>query len=135
MEQNNGKAADDMAKLRVWWVPQVPMEAFYIPVNSPEEGRKVMDMLAAYDCFQYNHKVKPDYCNTGGLQQYDSESGEWEDWFYDDGDSYYENEDLDEYCEEKTSCAKELEEDREYLFSQVHFDDVELDDLSFPDLT
>ena len=27
-------------KLRVWWIPQVPMEAFYIPVESVEEGKK-----------------------------------------------------------------------------------------------
>jgi hypothetical protein len=32
-------------KLRVWWIPQVPMEAFYIPVESPEEGQKVMNIL------------------------------------------------------------------------------------------
>lgn len=53
-----------MAKLRVWWIPQVPMEAFYIPVESPEEGQKVMNILATYDCFQYNHNVKPDYANA-----------------------------------------------------------------------
>ena len=62
---------------------------------------KVMDILAAYDCFQYNHKVKPDYCNIGGLQQYDEDTGEWEDWLYDDGESFYESDRLDEYCEEK----------------------------------
>ena len=111
-----------MAKLRVWWVPQVPMESFYIPVSSPEEGRKVMDILAAYDCFQYNHKVKPDYCNIGGLQQYDEDTGEWEDWLYDDGESFYESDSLDEYCEEKSSQAKELEEVNRYLFSQVRFE-------------
>ena len=51
-----------------------------------------MDILAAYDCFQYNHKVKPDYCNIGGLQQYDEDSGEWEDWLYDDGGGAWKNE-------------------------------------------
>jgi len=124
-----------MSKLRVWWVPQVPMESFYIPVRSPEEGMKVMDILAAYDCFQYNHKVKPDYCNIGGLQQYDEDTGEWEDWLYDDGESFYESDRLDEYCEEKTDRADELEEDRECLFKQVHFDYEPLDDISFPDVT
>lgn len=111
-----------MSKLRVWWVPQVPMESFYIPVNSPEEGKKIMDILAAYDCFQYNHKVKPDYCNIGGLQQYDEDTGEWEDWLYDDGESFYESDSLDEYCEEKSNQAKELEEVNRYLFSQVRFE-------------
>ena len=108
-------------KLRVWWIPQVPMESFYIPVESPEEGKKIMDILAAYDCFQYNHKVKPDYCNIGGLQQYDKDTGEWEDWDYDDGESWYESGTLDLYCNEKSSQAKELEAFNKYLFSQVHF--------------
>ena len=35
-------------KLRVWWIPQVGLsDAFYIPVKSVEEGKKVMDILAA----------------------------------------------------------------------------------------
>lgn len=107
-------------KLRVWWVPQIPMEAFYIPVESPEEGKNVMDLLAAYDCFQYNHNVKPDYCNNGGLQYFNEEDNEWEDWYYDDGKNYYDN--LDEYIEEMSPRSKEIEEQTEELFSQVHFD-------------
>ena len=111
-----------MAKLRVWWIPQVPMESFYIPVDSPEEGKKIMDILAAYDCFQYNHNVKPDYSNIGGLQYYDKECGEWEDWYYDDGEFFYESNMLDEYCAEKTDRADELKEISEFLFNQVEFD-------------
>ncbi len=44
-----------MSKLRVWWIPQVPMASFYVPVNSVLEGKKVLDMLAAYDAFQLQH--------------------------------------------------------------------------------
>lgn len=31
-----------MSKLRVWWIPQVGADggAFYIPVNTVEEGKK-----------------------------------------------------------------------------------------------
>lgn len=111
-----------MAKLRVWWVPQVPMKSFYIPVESPEEGKKVMDLLAAYDCFQYNQKVKPDYCNMGGLQRWDEDGAEWEDWDYDDGESWYESNELDKYCEEKSDQAEELKAFSKALFEQVHFD-------------
>lgn len=47
-----------MSKLRVWWIPQVGMEqTFYIPVNSVEEGKKMIDVLAAYDAFQYQNKT------------------------------------------------------------------------------
>lgn len=111
-----------MAKLRVWWIPQVPMGAFYIPVESPEEGQKVMNILAAYDCFQYNHNVKPDYCNIGGLQQYDEDTCEWEDWLYDDGESFYESDRLDEFIEEKSDRAEEIEAQNKTLLEQVHFD-------------
>ena len=34
-------------KLRVWRIPQVSMESFYIHVNSLEEVKKIMDILAA----------------------------------------------------------------------------------------
>jgi hypothetical protein len=38
-------------KLKVWWVPQVPMKPFYVNVSSVEEGVKIMDVLADYDDF------------------------------------------------------------------------------------
>ena len=68
-------------KLRVWWIPQVPMKAFTVGVSSVEEGVKIKGILADYDKFQYKHKVKPDYSNVGGLQQWNEEDQEWEDWF------------------------------------------------------
>lgn len=38
-----------MSKLRVWWIPQVGAteDSFYVPVETVEEGKKVMDMLTA----------------------------------------------------------------------------------------
>jgi hypothetical protein len=68
-----------MKKLRVWWVPQVPMNAFYVDVDSVKEGVKIMDILADYDSFQFDNNVKPDYSNVGGLQMF--EDGEWVDWY------------------------------------------------------
>jgi len=107
--------------MRVWWMPQVGCGAtFYIPVNTVEEAKKVMDMLAAYDCFQYNHRIKPDYCNTGGIQVYDKDDKEWNDWYYEDENSYYDN--VDEYIEEMSINATELENFQRAVFSQVHFD-------------
>ena len=71
-----------MAKLlRVWWVPQVPMDAFYKEVSSVEEGALLIETLALYDLFQYENKIKPDYCNVGGLQEWDEEDREWIDWY------------------------------------------------------
>ena len=76
-------------KLQVWWVPQVPMKSFTVDVSTVEEGVKVMRVLANYDRFQFENKVKPDYCNAGGLNQWDDDSdGEgtpgWCSWFDDD---------------------------------------------------
>jgi hypothetical protein len=85
-------------KLQVWWIPQIPMEAFTVSVASVTEGVKILQVLADYDAFQFEHNVKPDYSNVGGLQQWDEGSnGEglpgWVDWYSDDG------EDLDEYMD------------------------------------
>ena len=108
-------------KMRVWWIPQVGINStFYVPVKNIEEAKKLMDVLAAYDCFQYNHSIKPDYCNAGGVQVWDEEAQEWNDWFYEDDDSYYD--DIDGYCEEKSELAEELDEFTKSVFSQVHFD-------------
>jgi hypothetical protein len=64
--------------LRIWWIPQVPMEAFYVPVDSPAEAKKILDVLADYDLFQLKHNIKPDFSNAGGLEVF--EDGEWSEW-------------------------------------------------------
>ena len=69
-----------MSKLRLWWVPQVPMKAFYVDIESVQEGAKLLNVLADYDQFQYDNRIKPDYSNAGGLAIYDEESGEWLDF-------------------------------------------------------
>lgn len=104
-------------KLRVWWIPQIgTSKIFYVPVQSVEEGKKVMDLFAAYDIFQLQNNIKPDFCNTGGLQMF--LNGEWEDWCLETDDDYFE--DVDEYCEQ---CEKseELEEFSKCLFEQIDF--------------
>ena len=87
--------------LKVWWIPQVPMKAFEVPVKDLHEAKKIMDVLADYDRFQFENRVKPDYCNAGGLMVWDEridpdEKGEkWCDWYDEEtGD------DFDAYCEE-----------------------------------
>ena len=80
------KIANKPGDLQVWWVPQVPMKAFHVPVVDVAMGVKIMDTLANYDIFQFVNKVKPDYCNAGGLQRWcannDGEGNPgWEDWY------------------------------------------------------
>ena len=72
------------APLKIWWIPQVPGKPFEVPVTSLAEARLLLDTLAAYDLFQYAHRIKPDYSNAGGLMEY--LEGEWSDWYDEDGD-------------------------------------------------
>ena len=58
-------------QLRVWWIPQVPGHPFHVPVSSVQEGVRIMDVLANYDRFQFDNRIKPDYCNAGGLEMWD----------------------------------------------------------------
>lgn len=79
--------------LQVWWVPQVPMKAFTVPVKTLREAKLLLDTLAKYDVFQFENKVKPDFSNAGGLNIF--EDGEWVDWHHPEtGD------DFDAYCAE-----------------------------------
>ena len=79
--------------LRVWWIPQVPMKAFHAPVSSVAEAKLILATLANYDLFQFENKVKGDYCNAGGLQVFDptdtqdGPKGSWVEWEDDEGDS------------------------------------------------
>jgi len=79
---------DKVGDMRVWWIPQLPMEAFHVSVESVREGAKIISVLANYDIFQYENNVKPDYCNAGGLQIYLEDAGEgapgWVDWYDDE---------------------------------------------------
>ena len=67
-------------KLKVWWIPQVPGKPFEVAVESVREGVKLMQILADYDIFQFENRIKPDYCNVGGLMMVDTD-GEWVDWY------------------------------------------------------
>ena len=71
-----------MQQLKVWWIPQVPGKSFEVPVSTVAEGVKILNVLAAYDSFQFENKIKPDYCNVGGLSML--EDGEWCDWYDED---------------------------------------------------
>jgi len=67
--------------LRVWWVPQMPMKSFKVRVPSLKAGVRMMRALARYDLFQFENKIKPDYCNTGGIQVWNASTNHWDDWY------------------------------------------------------
>lgn len=75
-----------MRRFQVWWIPQIPMKAFEVEVSSVAEGAKLLEVLADYDIFQFENKIKPDYVNIGGLQCWcENSDGEgtpgWKDWY------------------------------------------------------
>jgi len=67
-------------RLKVWWIPQVTMKPFEVPVSTVEEGALLLDTLGKYDQFLLDTNVRPDYSNVGGLAQWNDEVQDWEDW-------------------------------------------------------
>lgn len=82
--------APKIGDLRVWHIPQVPGEPFHVLVKTPEEAKKILDVLAAYDAFQLENNIKPDYCNAGGLEIFEQQDcgmyPGWIDWHHPDTD-------------------------------------------------
>lgn len=87
-------------QLRVWWIPQVPMKCFYVPVVNLVEAKLLLNTLADYDQFQYDNRIKPDYCNAGGLQMLDEGEGEWIDWYDEETGKEIDDYSLDELRQE-----------------------------------
>lgn len=83
----------EVGQLQVWWIPQVgaKIPPFTVDVETVEVGAAILKTLAQYDLFQFENRIKPDYCNTGGLQRWCIDSdGEgnpgYEDWYDEDTD-------------------------------------------------
>lgn len=89
-EEAKALANDGRAEFRVWWVPQIPMEAFREPVPSYADGKRLEDALGRYDLFQLKHNVKPDYSNAGGTEWRHPvvTDGDWWELDEDDAEAY-----------------------------------------------
>lgn len=66
--------------LRIWWIPQVPGTPFHVSITNLDEAVLLVTTLADYDLFQYENRIKGDYCNTGGMEEY--HDGEWLEWHH-----------------------------------------------------
>src|ERR1700735_4900687 len=95
-------AIEHTRKLRVYWHPQVPCESFDVEVKTLREARLILKTLAEYDSFQYENRIKGDYCNAGGLCEFDPKDdhdgpqGSWCDWHDPETD-----EDFDDITDER----------------------------------
>lgn len=69
-------------KLRINHVPQLGIDkSFIVEVENLKEAKKIMDLLANYDLFQYENRIKPDYCNMTVLEEFDELENEWFNWY------------------------------------------------------
>jgi bifunctional DNA-binding transcriptional regulator/antitoxin component of YhaV-PrlF toxin-antitoxin module len=78
-------ANEKKGQLRVWHIPQVPGKAFKVNVKDVVEAIKILDILAKYDDFEFRERVKPDYSNVQGLEEFDGK--EWCEYYNEDGQS------------------------------------------------
>lgn len=62
---------------RVWHIPQIPGKPFRVEVPDVKTAALVEGLLAAYDEFQFENNIKPDYANMGGIEVWDETEGEW----------------------------------------------------------
>lgn len=76
-----------MNELRVWHNCQICelRELFYVKVDSIEEAILVINVLWDYDRYQYEKGVKSDYCNASGLEIFNTEENEWEEYYDEEG--------------------------------------------------
>lgn len=65
---------------RLWHIPQLPMEPFIVESDDLDYLVKLRGVLADYDLFQYENKVKPDYANDSGIEVWDTKWQEWVDY-------------------------------------------------------
>lgn len=83
-------------KLRVWHIPQIPGKPFYVEVASVAESVKMMDVLAAYDAFQFDQRIKGNYANTNGLEMWEEDcDGDgnpgWSAWYLEAENDFFDN--------------------------------------------
>ena len=86
-KQAEKPTAKTATRLRVWWIPQIPMTDFTAEVADLAEAKLLLDTLAEYDAFQFEHRIKSDYSNTGGVQIF-REGDVWEDWMPEDSPEF-----------------------------------------------
>lgn len=65
-----------MQKLRVYHIPNVPREPYYVDVETVDAAIQVLDVLANYDLYLGEEMIGT---NVQGLMVWDD--GEWCDWY------------------------------------------------------
>lgn len=69
----------------VWHIPQIPGKPFTVETDNLVVAKLVLNVLADYDLFQFENKIKPDYANMGGIVVWSDDDGGYVDCEDDDG--------------------------------------------------
>lgn len=69
-----------LAKFKVLHFPQIPCKAFEVNVETLDEALRISNMLADYDLFQFENKIKPDYANQTLIEWNHPEHTGFDDW-------------------------------------------------------
>jgi len=83
------------------------------------KSKKEAEQNAAYDAYQLQNGIKPDYCNTGGLQVYNPEIADYENWHLETEYDCFD--DVDDYIE-STGNADEIDKFTNELFKQIDWE-------------
>lgn len=69
-----------MARFKAWYIPQIPMTAFEVEKPTASEAQAALDLITDFSIFEFENKVKPDYSDVGGVQEWDETDQEWIDY-------------------------------------------------------
>ncbi len=67
-------------KLRICHMPQFPCKPFIVEVEDLKQAKFLSDVLANYDLFQFENRIKPDYANVTLVEQWNEDEREWLFW-------------------------------------------------------
>ena len=90
-ENTSEQKLAERTKLRVWHIPQIPGKPFFVYTDNIRDAKKIMDILSAYDLFQLENRIKPDFANVNGVEMWDETEQEWTDWCIETENDYFDN--------------------------------------------
>jgi hypothetical protein len=72
---------------RVYHQSNVPCEPFYVSVENIEQAILILNVLANYDLYLQDLYLGKEFSNCQGLEQFNEDSQEWEEYYNNDGES------------------------------------------------
>lgn len=75
--------------LMVWYIPQVPGEAFerFIPHHPGDDQKELsfalilQDVMLGLSAFEFEHRIKPDYSDAAGIARWETDGETGYAWY------------------------------------------------------